>query len=226
MKQIKAVIFDMDGLLIDSEPIQFETSKLLFGRYKHRFTLKHLKKFLGFRLVDELTILKEHWRLPTTIEKLQLERKSIFLKLIREKLRLSRGAIELLRFLRKFSLPIGLGTSADGWFVDEVMKKFDIRRFFDVIVDSNGVKKGKPHPEVYLKVAERLTISPENCLILEDAVNGVIAAKSAGMMCFAVPNPYTPRKNYQKADQILESLEEVTNALNEIKKHRRKSGSR
>lgn len=213
MKQIKALIFDMDGLLVDSEPIQFETSKLLFHRHGHQFTVRHLRKFLGVRLVDELTALKHYWKLSPGVSALQMERKDIFLKLVQQKLPLSEGAIELLHFLRKVSLPIGLGTSADRWFVDEVMEKFGIKHYFDVIVDADGVKQGKPNPEVYLRVAEQLKISPENCLVLEDAVNGVAAAKNAGMMCFAVPNLYTPKEYYQEANQIFQSLWEVTRAL-------------
>lgn len=210
---MKAVIFDMDGLLVDSEPIQFETSKLLFRRYGHRFTVRHLRKFLGVRLVDELTALKHRWQLSPGVDELQMERKDIFLKLVRKKLQLSHGVSELLAFLRKIDLPIGLGTSADRWFVDEVMEKFDIRHYFDVIVEADEVKKGKPNPEVYLKVAEQLKISPENCLVLEDAVNGVAAAKNAGMVCFAIPNPYTPKKYYKEASQIFQSLLEVTREL-------------
>ena len=97
--------------------------------------------------------------------------------------------------------------------MNEVIEKFDTRSFFDIIVDSDGVKKGKPDPEVYLKVSEKLKISPENCLVLEDAVNGVAAAKNAGMVCFAVPNPYTPKENYQQGDKIFQSLVEVTDEL-------------
>lgn len=213
MKRIKAVIFDMDGLLIDSEPIQFEASKLLFRRYNHRFTVRHLRKFLGVRLVDELKALKHHWRLSPGINELQIERKNIFLKLVRQKLQLSEGAIELLRFLRKANLPIGLGTSADRWFIDEVMEKFRVRRYFDVIVGADGVKQGKPNPEVYLKVAGQLKVSPKNCLVLEDAVNGVAAAKNAGMTCFAIPNSYIPKKYYQEADGIFQSLSELSHTL-------------
>ena len=226
MKQVKAVIFDMDGLLVDSEPIQFETSKLLFRRHGHRFTVRHLRKFLGIRLIDELTTLKHHWKLSQGVNELQNERKDIFLKLVRQKLHLSRGASELLEFLRKVGLPIGLGTSADSWFVDEVMEKFNIRHYFDAIVDAGGVKKGKPNPEVYLKVAERLKVSPKNCLVLEDAINGVAAAKNADMMCFAIPNPYIPKKHYQGADQIFQSLQEVTRSLIEIRNNRKKYNSR
>jgi len=217
VKKIQAVIFDMDGLLVDSEPIQFEASQLLFRQYGHRFTVKHLKKFLGVRLVEELATLKREWKLQPDVKEFMAKRRNIFLRLIRKKLKLAKGAGELLKFLRQIGLPVGLGTSAEHWYVDEVMKKFNIRHHFDVIVSSEQVQKGKPDPEVYLTVAKHLRVTPANCLVLEDAVNGIAAAKNAGMMCFAVPNPYTPKRDYEKADQSFQSLREVTSALKKLR---------
>ena len=131
----------MDGLLVDSEPIQFEASQLLFRQYGHRFTVKHLKKFLGVRLVEELATLKREWKLQPDVKEFMAKRRNIFLRLIRKKLKLAKGAGELLKFLRQIGLPVGLGTSAEHWYVDEVMKKFNIRHHFDVIVSSEQVQK-------------------------------------------------------------------------------------
>ncbi len=206
---IQAVIFDMDGLLVDSEPIQFETSQLLFKRYGHKFLLKDLKNFLGVRLVEELAILKKRWRLTSTIDQLAAERRTILFRLTREKMQLHNGAKELLMFLKRSSVPVGLGTSSERWYIDEIMHKFDLRSYFDVIITSEQVKRGKPHPEVYLTVATKLGVSPAGCLVLEDAVTGVAAARAARMICFTIPSPYIPKPKFCHAHRILPSLREV-----------------
>lgn len=213
MKSIQAVIFDMDGLLVDSEPIQFETSKILFRRYGHRFTQKHLREFLGVRLKEELKILKRRWNLTPTVDQMVAERKIIFLQLVRQKLPLSKGARELLQFLQQKDFRIGLGTSAEQWYIDEVMHRFDIRMYFDKIVGADQVQYGKPHPEVYLTVASSLGVAPSLCLVLEDAVHGVAAARAAGMICFAIPSPFIPKTEFSKANQIFPSLIEVRQYL-------------
>lgn len=207
---IQAVIFDMDGLLVDSEPIQFEASRMLFRRYGHTFTKQNLKEFLGVRLIEELTILKDRWELKPTIGFLTAERKEIYLHLIRHSMVLAKGAKKLLTFLRDRDFPIGLGTSAQQWYIDEIFNKFHLHMYFDAVVGSDQVTQGKPHPEVYQKVAAKLHIHPSACLVLEDAVSGVLAARMAGMLCFAVPNPYTAKEEFNIADRTFPSLDEVT----------------
>ncbi|MBI2010249.1 MAG: HAD family phosphatase [Candidatus Chisholmbacteria bacterium] len=213
MTPISAIIFDLDGLLVDSEPVQFETSRILFRRYGRQFTLTHLKKFLGVRVVEELSILKHQWQLKPTVGELLAERKEILRRLTREKMQLFPGVKELLTLIRRFHIPIGLGTSAEKWYVDEIMSKFALRPYFKTIISSADVQNGKPHPEVYLKVAAQLGISPAHCLVLEDAVTGVAAAHAAGMMCFAVPSVYTKHLDYSQADKIFTSLNKVRQHL-------------
>ena len=210
---MKAVIFDMDGLLVDSEPIHFKTSVRLFGKYGKRFTKANAKEFLGVRVFEEMKILKRRWRLEPSPEALLTERKTIFRELVETELQLSKGAKELLEYLSKERILVGLGTSAESWYVVAVVKKFNLGRYFGAIVDGEQVKRGKPDPEVYVKVAEKLGIKPSECLVLEDAPVGVMAAKGAGMRCWAVPGAFTNIRSCNEADEIFKSLVEGRQAL-------------
>lgn len=220
MIPFRAVIFDLDGLLVDSEPIHFRTNQLFYARYGKRFTLKHLRKFMGVRLTEEVRQLRQQWSLQPSVEELVQKREVLFRKLITSSLTLSKGALSLLMFLKKDGIPLGVGTSADPWYIDLVLRRFRLQAFFSAIVGSSHVKRGKPHPEVYLKVARQLRVSPSTCLVLEDAVNGAQAAKAAGMTCFAVPGPYLDASQFSMADGIFPSLVQVKHHLLLLLKNR------
>ncbi|HCM37755.1 MAG: Hydrolase, CbbY/CbbZ/GpH/YieH family [Candidatus Gottesmanbacteria bacterium GW2011_GWB1_43_11] len=211
--KIKAVIFDMDGVLVDSEPVHFQANKSLFAEYSKRYSLTHVKEFTGQRIVEEYAKLQKRWSLPDSVNRLVQKRDQLFKSLIENTLELAPGALELLQFLKKKKVPVGLGTSALSWYIDFVMNRFGLREFFPVIVGSDHVKQGKPHPEVYQKTGRALGVAPESCVVLEDALTGVAAAKAAQMICFAIPGIYTKQLDYSAADKIFPDLVAVKNHL-------------
>lgn len=182
---MQAVIFDLDGVLVDSEPAQCKASRELFAQYGRKYTHRHEQEFLGVRVREEIAILKRRWRLAPTIEALLAQRRQIFGRLI-DDLELKLGAMELLQRLAARNIPIGLGTSSETWYVDRVMTKFNLKHYFKAIVTGDDVVKGKPDAEVYLKVAKGLGVAPADCVVIEDAPTGVMAAKAAGMRCVMV----------------------------------------
>jgi beta-phosphoglucomutase len=182
---MKAVIFDLDGVLVNSEPAQGQASRELFAKYGRKYTKVHEREFLGVRVRDEVARLKRRWGLKPTVEVLLAQRRQILERLVGG-LELMPGAKELLRWLDKRQIPMGLGTSSETGYVGRVMDKFGIRQYFAAVVTGDDVIRGKPDPEVYLKVAKKLGIEPAECLVLEDAPNGAAAAKAAGMMCWMV----------------------------------------
>lgn len=177
---MQAVIFDLDGVLVDSEPAQGKASRDLFARYGKKYTERHGQEFLGVRVREEIAILKRRWHLEPSVEMLLAQRRQIFERLLGS-LELKPGARELLQQLAVRHIPLGLGTSSETWYVDRVMAKFNLRRYFKAIVTGDDVVKGKPDPEVYLKVARGLGVAPEECVVIEDAPSGAAAAKAAGM---------------------------------------------
>lgn len=218
MVTIGAVIFDMDGLLVDSEPVHFKTNQIFYGRFGKRFTHAHIQRFLGVRINEEVAQLKKEWALKPPVERLIEEREALFRELIKMSLRLTSGARSLLLFLKKNNIPMGVGTSAQTWHLELVLRRFHLRHHFSSFVTGNQVTRSKPHPEVYLNVAQELGVSPPACLVLEDAVNGVEAAKAAGMRCFAVPGPHLDASKFTMADGIFPSLVQVKQHLQRLLK--------
>lgn len=210
---IRAVIFDMDGLLVDSEPVHFKTNQIFYRRFGKRFTNAHIQRFLGVRINEEVAQLKKEWGLKPPVETLIEQREALFHDLIKTSLRLASGARSLLLFLKKNNIPMGIGTSAQTWYLELVLQRFHLHHLFFALVAGDDVARSKPHPEVYLKVAQELGVPPSSCLVLEDAVNGVRAAKAAGMCCFAVPGPYLDTSKFTMADGIFPSLIQVKHNL-------------
>ena len=203
---IQAVIFDLDGLLVDSEAVHYQTNRALFAKYGKTYDLALKRKNMGVRIVEWLSDLKKEWSLKPSIEELANEREVILRTLFSKMLKLMPGALSILAYLKNKHIPMGLATSAKPWYVDLIMERFPLKKFFTVVIDADQVSRGKPHPEMYLKTAEALGVRPQECLVLEDAPNGVAAAKAAGMICFAVPGKYTKKTSVAHADRIFTSL--------------------
>ena len=137
------------------------------------------------RAREEIAILKRRWKLAPTIEVLMAQRRQILGRLINQ-VELMSGEVELLQWLAEINLPLGLGTSSEAEYVNRILENLGIKNYFKVIVTGDDVVRGKPDPEVYLKVARGLGVAPKECVVIEDAPNGVAAARAAGMQCWMV----------------------------------------
>ena len=202
------MIFDLDGLLADTECLHCRAYQMAL--------LEH-----GIKLDD--TDYGEHWvRFGkgiadwVTMQELSLDPHALrtrkaqhYQDLLASSLRPMDGAMDLLKFFHG-KTKIALASSSYRDAVDGVLAGLGIARFFDVIVSGLDVERVKPAPDIFLKAAERLEVEPANCLVLEDAEKGVIAAHQAGMRCIAVPNDYTRHHDFSKATKICSSLKEIT----------------
>jgi len=207
---IKAVIFDMDGLMVDSEPISYKASDTLLRKYGHKLTdvpEEVLKDALGKRVKSFVSEYMKILDIDAPVEQLMEERSEIFLKDINENLKMMPGLIDLLKQLKANNLKIALASSATLKYINIVLDKFDLRNYFDVILSGDDVKKGKPDPEVYLVAAEKLGLKPSECVVLEDALNGIKAAKAAGCKCIAIPGRI--KQDLSIADKIVISLNDI-----------------
>ncbi|HEX5020970.1 MAG TPA: HAD family phosphatase [Candidatus Binatia bacterium] len=205
---IHAVIFDLDGLLADTECLHCRAYQMAL--------LEH-----GVQLRD--WDYAEHWvrygkgiadwiamrGLELDPHALRLRKAQHYLDLLRSSLRPMEGALDLLELLHGRT-KLALASSSYRDAIDGVLAGLGIRHFFKVIVSGLDVAHVKPAPDIFLKAARDLGVEPERCVVLEDAEKGVIAARLAGMRCIAVPNDYTRHHDFSQATTICSSLKEIT----------------
>ncbi len=212
---IKAVIFDMDGVLVDSEPFWRRAMIKGFTGAGMDFTEEHCRTTTGMRL-DEVI---HHWhkKQPWEHKSTQQVEEDVIThlcELLLENGKAMPGVTEVLSFLSSGPYKVGLATSSCNRLIDTIMHKLQVKDFFHAIESAEHLPYGKPHPQVFLNCAVALNIQPEHCLVIEDSVNGVIAAKAARMKVIAIPEPenrHNPR--FSLADITLNSLEELTESL-------------
>ena len=212
---VEGIIFDMDGLLIDSEPLWQEAEIKIFKEINIRLSVEDCRQTMGLRL-DEVV---KFWfgRKPWDISKIplfEIERKIIenVKDLISRKGVLLPGVNYILEFFKNRKMPVSLASSSSRLLIETVIEKFDLS-LFQVIRSGEDEESGKPDPSIFLSTAEQMHISPLNCLVFEDSYNGVKAAKSAGMKCVLVPNRDTSPLARNIADMQLSSLQMFSDAL-------------
>jgi HAD superfamily hydrolase (TIGR01509 family) len=166
------------------------------------------------RIIDIIQEYKDIYDIEGDIAQLYQERQQIFFALAREQLRLFPDVMPLLLKIKNRGLKIAMATSGDRAYTELVFKKFtQLTSFFSVVVTSEDVIRGKPYPDVYLKTAQELHVSPRMCIVLEDSVNGILAAKTAGMQVICIPNRYFLQADYSQADRIFATLGEVSSEI-------------
>ena len=148
-RDFRAVIFDLDGLLIDSEPVQFAAWDAFVARYRKTLSDDLKRRMYGTRLVDSAQMVAEELQLPIDGHQVAVERDSIFFEMIPGNIRAKPGALELLEELHRRSIPIALATSGHAKYVDLALESASIPRRFDVEVTGDLVERGKPHPETF-----------------------------------------------------------------------------
>jgi HAD superfamily hydrolase (TIGR01509 family) len=186
---IRALIFDMDGLLVDSEPFAEAAMRSFLGRYGHALTDDVSVRLLGRRVPEAIQIVTEHFGLvddPTELETLYNE---IRLAAIRGNLRPLPGAAEIIAFGRENNLRLALATSNTREHVELSLAESALAGLFDAEATGEEVARGKPEPDIFLLAATRLKVDPGECVVLEDSAAGVAAAKAAGMRAIWIPQP-------------------------------------
>jgi beta-phosphoglucomutase len=207
--EIRAVIWDMDGVIADSGPYHLAAWQEIFGQRGVKFTAGDFKHSFGLRNDNIIrnTIGKNISQ--AEVDTIAQEKEETFRRLAGGKIKALPGALGLLKSLKRegFSMAIASSTPAEN--IELVTGTLGIAAYFQVIVNGHDVSEGKPDPQVFLMAAQRLGVKPAHCLVIEDAVAGVAAARRAGMYCLAVTNTHS-RQKLAEADLIVDSLEKVT----------------
>lgn len=208
--EINCFLFDMDGLLVDSEPLWKRAEKLVFGQLGLNLDDDLLRQVMGFRLPEVI----EHWyryqNWPNPdFQKTEREIIETMKLLIENEAVAMKGVYEVLEFLKSKGNKIALASSSSMELIETVVKKLNLSAYFDQLHSAEKEKFGKPHPGIFITAAESMNAKAHECLVFEDSKNGVIAAKAARMACIAVPETLHFNENWWSiADAKISSLDE------------------
>lgn len=209
---IKAVIFDMDGTMVDTENLWQDVNHKLAKLYGVKMDDTIRAQMMGKNDKGSLGAFKKYFHLPTPLDEIKAVRRKMIVHDI-SKVKTTTGLFELLDLLEKQEIKKAVATSAFREFADKILDKFQLKNRFTTIVTADDVKEGKPHPDIFLEAAKRLQVDSENVLVIEDAQNGVEAAYNAKMKVIAIPHEYSINHDFSKATMVVKSFEEITQEL-------------
>jgi pseudouridine-5'-monophosphatase len=209
-QRIQCIIFDMDGLLLDTEPFYTEASQRIAATYGKVFDWNVKSLMIGKRAKDSARIFVDTLNLPLTPEEYLAARQPVLESLFPQAEPMP-GAVRLTEHLRRLRIPQAVATSSD-------RRHFELKttrhqawfEMFDCVVigDDPEIRHGKPAPDIFLLAAKRMGVDPSICLVFEDSPSGIKAARAAGMHSIAVPDPHLNPEGLMEADQVLSSLAE------------------
>jgi pseudouridine 5'-phosphatase len=201
-----AVVFDMDGLMFNTEDVYTRVGSMMLKRRGHEFTPELKDKMMGLRPQPTFEMMIRHCNLCDTWQELAEESNRLFLGLLDERLSPMPGLLELLGALERAAIPKAIGTSSCHELVEACLKPYDMRWRFQFILAAEDIVRGKPDPEIYLTAARRFGVPPGEMAVLEDSRNGCLAAVAAGAFAVAVPGEHSRDHDFSMADLIAESL--------------------
>lgn len=204
---MKAIIFDMDGVIINSEPANIKSVKLAFKKLGIKITKKEIELIIGLNSEDYKNYFLKKYNFNYS-EFNQI--KSEFYKKFIKSSKLFKNNISLIRKLKKEKFKIALATSSKKEEAKEILKKAKLSKSFNTITTKEDVKKRKPSPDAYLTTAKKLEVKPKDCIVIEDSSVGVIAAKRAGMKCIALLQSYNKYQDLSKADLQIKSTTKIS----------------
>jgi HAD superfamily hydrolase (TIGR01509 family) len=199
MRDFAAVIFDMDGLMIDSESAYWAAGRKLAESYGKKVSDQTLGRMMGRKPIESMQVFANELGLDVSPQALLHARDSSVFATLQQSVTPMPGLLEALQMLRsRFKLAIA--TSAIRRFVDVVIEHLALHGYFDLIQTSDDVAHGKPDPEIYLKAMAKLKIEPARCAVFEDSSNGALAGKRSGAYTVAVPSIYTREQDFSFVD--------------------------
>lgn len=208
---IKAVLFDMDGVIIDTEPLHRKAYFGMFDHYQIEVLEKQYQSFTGQSTINVCRQLCAFFELPNPPQELVDKKRSIFKQLFKSDpdLDLIAGVRELIQNYHEAGLTLVLASSASMGTINSVFERFDLDQYFVDKLSGANLEASKPHPEIFLKAAQSSGFSIENCMVIEDSTSGITAAKAAKSYCVAFKSPHSKNQDYSKADKIISNFTEI-----------------
>lgn len=207
----KAVIFDRDGVIVNTEGIVIESVKKAFLHLGFEFKDEDIPQIIGRSSTVYTNYFLQKWEFD--VEEYRKIQRAIFYENINSAPYFEK-TVALIRSLHNKKIPLALTTSAGKEGTLLILKNIGLDNIFDVIITREDCKNFKPDPEPYIITAKNLAIAPEDCIVIEDTALGVDAAKEAGMKCIAIPNEYIKDQDFSRADKVVSSADEVMSFVN------------
>ncbi|MFD1096609.1 HAD family hydrolase [Salegentibacter chungangensis] len=207
----KNVIFDMDGVLVDSEPLHTELEVILFEKLGINITSAYHDQLKGMSPFGMWKKIKKDFGLKTPVEEFLEQEEQLKTSEIRKRdINTNPGVSELVRNLYESDFRLSVGSSSPREIISLFMEKSGLTAYFDHFVSSEDVEHGKPEPDIFLKISDLYKISSSQFVVIEDSHNGVLAAKAAGMSCVGYRNLNSGEQDLSSADLVIDDFEELT----------------
>jgi len=201
---IKAVIFDFDGTLVDSEENYYLADKKLLFKYGINFTQAMKKEFIGTGNYEMMKKLRIKYSIDESAEKLTQEKNDIYLEIALNNTKIYPKMMDFLNGVIELKYKVAVASGSSPNILKELLNSTGLTQYFEIVVSSEDAIRGKPSPDIFLETAKRLNVDPSKCCAIEDSKYGVMSAKSAGMLCIGVPYLTTPPLDpiFEKADLL------------------------
>lgn len=216
MQRIQCLIFDLDGLLVDSEPLARQVWEKVVGQYDRVLDDQTYSRIVGLRLEETSCFLQERLDIPAEPAELARQKEDFLTQLSQEGVPSMPGLDTLMRELQLRQIPWGVATSNRTAFATQVLQQLDLWSTCKSLTTGQDVQRGKPAPDIYLLAAERMTVMPQHCLALEDSVPGAQAARAAGMVTVAIPGAHEAVQAFYFVDFVYDSLGDVAEDLDKL----------
>lgn len=208
---LKAVLFDMDGVIIDSEPLHQKAYYAMFKEVGITISEELYQSFTGQATLQICRQLVQEYNLNRVPQELVNIKRSIFKQLFLNDpdLGLIAGVRELIEDYYKNGLILVLASSASMTTINNVFSKFELNQYFKAKLSGADLEESKPNPEIFLKAVEASGCKPSECMVIEDATNGIKAAHAAGIFCVGFKSLHSKNQNYSLANKVISSFEEI-----------------
>lgn len=216
--KIKAIIFDMDGVIFDTEMIYLKVWSEVFEKYRYKMTKEIYASVLGTGRENVKKVFVNHFGSDLPIDDMYIEKDDNLAKEIEKGVPLKSGVYEILEYLKENNFKIALATSATSKRAFKQLKQANIENFFNAIVCRDEVRETKPNPDIFLKAADKLMVKPEQCIVIEDSSAGIEAAFNAGMIPIHVVDlKEADEKILSNSYKSFNDLSEIRNELMSMK---------
>lgn len=216
MTQLHAIVFDMDGLMVDSEPLSRQAWDEFLRPYGGQITDAMQSQIIGLRADVSTPLIRDAFEIPLTVPEIIQQRAVIYTRIREQGVPVMPGLVELQNAIAARQIPWAVASSSGRHHVQEILAQLGLADKVYATACGDEVTHGKPAPDLYLLAAERLGIDPARCLALEDSAPGSQAAVAAGMTVIAIPNGHTSGADFSHAHAVYDSLHEVARNLDKL----------
>lgn len=209
---LKAILFDMDGVIVDTEPLHCKAYYQMFDAVNIDVSDELYASFTGQSTISICRKLCEHFRLTEAPEILVALKRKFFKEIFEtdKDLHLIDGVLELIKDYHNNGLTLVLASSASMTTINNVFTRFNLNQYFIAKLSGADLKASKPHPEIFIKAAKAAGFKKNECLVIEDSTNGIKAAKAADIFCVGFKSPHSKNQDYSKADLIISQFNEIS----------------